>query len=63
MMAFAFLASSVRKPIQMECSDEACVIIITLIFSMESDSNKRFEKPGIPTIPLPSRLTSETSSI
>ena len=37
--------------------------MITLIFSMDNTSNKRFEKPGIPTIPLPSRVTSDTLSM
>ena len=63
MISLARWASSERNPIQMECSEEACVIMITLIFSMDKASNRRFENPGIPTIPLPSRLTRETLSI
>ena len=44
-------------PTQIECSEELCVIRITFIFSLDNASNKRFENPGIPTMPLPSRLS------
>ena len=52
----ASLSSSFRTAMHIECSEEACVIIITLMLAIDNTSNKRFEKPGIPTIPLPSRL-------
>ena len=37
--------------------------MIILILLDERHSNKRFENPGIPIIPLPSKLTRATSSI
>ena len=45
-------------PTQMECSDELWVIRITLIFFDANASNSRLLNPGIPTIPLPSKLSS-----
>ena len=51
---FALLASESLIPIQIECSEEAWVIIIIFILLLDISSNNFFEKPGIPTIPLPS---------
>ena len=48
---------------QIECSDELWVIRMTLICARESASNRRLEKPGIPTIPLPSRLRTQMLSM
>ena len=42
----------------MECSEELWVMRITLIRSRARAANSRFEKPGMPTMPLPSRLSS-----
>ena len=53
----AFLSSI---PTHIECSDDPCVMSMTFIFSLARASNNRFEKPGIPIIPLPSRLNSTT---
>ena len=58
--SIAFFASSAFAasiPTQIECSDEPCVIKITLICLVANASNNLFEKPGIPTMPLPSRLS------
>ncbi|CAI8233508.1 MAG: Uncharacterised protein [Flavobacteriaceae bacterium] len=60
---FAAMASSSLTPIQIECSDDACVIMITLIFAADRASNKRLEKPVIPIMPLPSKLIKATLSI
>ena len=60
---FAISASSERTPKQIECSDDAWVIMIILICFNDKHSNKRFENPGIPIIPLPSRLISATFSM
>ena len=48
---------------QIECSDELWVIRMTLICARESASNRRLEKPGMPTIPLPSRLRTQILSM
>ena len=48
---------------QIECSDELCVIKMTFIRALDSASKSRFEKPGMPTIPLPSRLSTAILSI
>ena len=63
-MAFLAMAESFElTPIQIECSEDACVIIIIFICLLDKHSKKRFEKPGMPIIPLPSRLIKATSSI
>ena len=54
----ALAAEKVSMPTQIECSEELCVMRMTFIFSLLRASNKRFEKPGMPIIPLPSRLMS-----
>ena len=53
-LANALACSS--TPTQIECSEEPCVISITLTDAFANASNNLFEKPGIPTMPLPSRL-------
>ena len=55
---FALSENASSMPTQMECSDDACVIRMTLIAALANASNNLFEKPGIPTIPLPSKLMS-----
>ena len=45
MTAFANGASLSAIPIQIECSEEACVIIMTFIFECANVSNNRFENP------------------
>ena len=57
MHCFAAVAFISSIPTQIECSEELCVIRITFIFLEASASNSLLEKPGIPTIPLPSRLS------
>ena len=52
-----YIARSFPIPIQIECSDEACVIMMTLIFAFASVDNSFLEYPGIPTIPLPSSVS------
>ena len=47
----------------MECSDEACVIKITLMFSFDNTSKRRFEEPEIPIIPEPSSVNKAILSI
>ena len=47
----------------MECSDEACVIKITLIFSIDKTSNNLFEEPETPIIPGPSSVNKAMLSI
>src|SRR5207249_633760 len=47
-------------PTQIECSEDPCVIRITLIDAPDKDSNNLFENPGTPTMPLPSRLSKAT---
>ncbi len=54
--SFACTENASSIPTQIECSDEACVIKITLIDAFANASKRRLEKPGMPTIPLPSRL-------
>ena len=61
--SLAFCASSALTPKQIEYSEEAWVIMIIFMFSLDRVSKSRLEKPGIPTIPLPSRLIRATSSI
>src|SRR5690606_39664290 len=56
MAVLANCASFSSIPKQMECSEEAWVIKITLIFSKDNVSNNRFEKPGIPIMPLPCKV-------
>ena len=63
MTFLAAKASSDLTPIQIECSDEAWVIIIMFIFFSDRHSKKRLENPVIPTIPLPSKFTRDTFSI
>ena len=41
---------------QIECSEEAWVIKITLIVANESASNNRFDEPETPIIPEPSSV-------
>ena len=53
----ACVARSFSIPIQIECSDEACVIMMTLIFAFASVDSNFFEYPGIPIIPLPSSVS------
>ncbi len=60
---FAVLASSAFTPKQMECSEEAWVIIMMFMCWLDKHSNKRLENPGIPTIPLPSKFNNATFSI
>ena len=55
--SFAFIEKASSIPTQIECSDDACVINITLIDAFASASKSLLEKPGIPTMPLPSKLT------
>ena len=59
----ALSASDSLIPIHIECSEEACVIIIILMLLFEISSNNFFENPGIPTIPLPSIVTRAIFSI
>jgi hypothetical protein len=51
--AFAANASESETPIQIECSEDACVIMMTFILECYKVSNNRLENPGIPTIPFP----------
>ena len=55
---FATEAFTASTATQMECSEELCVIRITLILWLASVSNKRLLKPGMPAIPcLPGWVT------
>ena len=54
-MFTAFSTSSAEIPTHIECSEDAWVINTTLISAWERTSKKRFEIPGIPTIPGPSK--------
>ena len=63
MADLALSASAFRIPIQIECSEEAWVIKITLILFCESTSNKRFEEPATPIIPEPSSVSNAMLSI
>ena len=56
----ALSLSAAFTPTQIECSDELCVMRITFTDSFASDSNNLLEKPGIPTMPLPSKLSKLT---
>ena len=56
-------ASEFRIPMQIECSDEACVIKITLIFSCDNTSKSLFEEPATPIIPGPSSVIKVMLSI
>ena len=63
-MAFCALSASAFKiPIQMECSEEACVMKITLIFSFDNTSNNRLDEPETPIIPEPSKVSNAMPSI
>ena len=59
MVFFATSAFTASIPTQIECSDEPCVIKITFTCFAANASNSLFEKPGMPTMPLPSRLNKE----
>ena len=59
----AILASEFKIPIQIECSEEACVIKITLTLANERVSNNLFEDPKTPIIPGPSRVIKVMLSI
>ena len=59
----AICASCIFTPTQIECSEELCVINIILICFLASASNNLLEKPGIPTIPVPSKLNKQISFI
>ena len=58
---FAKCVSCTFTPTQIECSEELCVIKMTLILFLANASNNLFEKPGIPTIPAPSKLNKQMS--
>ena len=58
---FAKCVSCKFTPTQIECSEELCVIKMTLILFFARASNNLFEKPGIPTIPAPSKLNKQMS--
>jgi hypothetical protein len=60
--ASAASASSFKIPIQMECSEEAWVIKITLI-SSDSTSKVSLDEPVTPIIPGPSRVIKVIFSI
>ena len=51
----AFSASFSETAMHIVCTEEACVIRMMLMSFWLNVSKRRLEKPGIPTIPLPSR--------
>ena len=61
--SLAWCASCTFTPTQIECSDELCVIKITLIDFLANASNNLLENPGIPIIPAPSKLNKHKSLI
>ena len=60
---FALAASWERTAKQIECSLEACEIITTLHPASLTVWNTALAVPGTPTIPVPSTLIKQTSSI
>ena len=50
----AFSASFSATAIHMVCTEDACVIRMMLMSFWLRVSNRRLEKPGMPTMPLPS---------
>ena len=60
---FAEMASLESTAIQIENSEEAWVIIITLILLVDKDSKNLLENPGTPTIPDPSKFNIDIFSM
>ena len=57
------MASLESTAIQIENSEEAWVIIITLILLVDKDSKNLLENPGTPTIPDPSKFNIDIFSM
>ena len=60
---FTFWASFSETPIQMECSEEACVIKTILTFTWAIAPKNLFEAPKNPTKPEPSNVINAILSI